>query len=197
MGQRIRHRRTHNNHDRVNDNNPRNNHDDSKPDDECDNKHDFLDHLYNLVSSRIDYDDIIYVDDDTYNDIVDLYACALDNDRIDNDNNYRVHNDNDDRTNNNYPSLNYDRNDTTTSHRCATTYPGDNDMAANHGIHDPNDDAYYHCSRNDCPCNDPGTFHVDLDRILDKHGNTCDHECCDTGTCDCARCDRDCSLCID
>lgn len=168
MGQRIPNRR-------INDNNNRrvDDHDEYHDDDKQ-----FLDYLNHIAARHDDNNDTAYylVDDRTYNYIVNLYATAIDNDPS--YNNY-------DRTNN------YDRRTTASTYR-PTTNSGDNNMAANYGIHTPDDDAYYHCSRNDCPCNDTNTVHVDLDRILDR---TCGHDCCDTATCDCACCDRACDSC--
>lgn len=189
MGQRIHHRRTNDddNNDRVHDNdNYSCCHNDEQSDDKrndndyldnldqhyVDDDQQFLDDLYNLASRRNDNDnsDTCHVlDDRTYNYIVNLYATAIHDNRT---------------TSNNDTSP-------TACDRCSTT-SGGNHMAANYGIHTTDDDAYYHCSRNDCPCNDTNTVHVDLDRILDR---TCGHDCCDTGTCDCACCDRACDSC--
>jgi hypothetical protein len=47
-------------------------------------------------------------------------------------------------------------------------------MAANYGIHDDNDDNYYHCSRNDCPCNDTGATYSDVDALFAALDSTCD-----------------------
>lgn len=186
MGKRIHNRRTHDdNFDRKhNDDNTARN-DNDQPDDKRndynynDDEHNddddqqFLDDLYNLASRRNDNDnsDTCYVlDDRTYNYVVDLYAAAINDNSTANDNNTS----------------------TVACHCCPTATSGGNYMAANYGIHSTDDDAFYHCSRNDCPCNDTNTVHVDLDRILDR---TCGHECCDASTCDCASCDRACESC--
>ena len=38
-------------------------------------------------------------------------------------------------------------------------------MGVKYNIHDPNDDKYYYCCSNDCPCND------DHDIFTSTHGN--------------------------
>lgn len=131
----------------------------------------FLIYLHDLAIRGHDNDDVIYVDDDVYDNVTTLYAIAY-NDYFGDDNYCACH-----------------------RLTRTTLNSGDNNMAANNGIHTPDDDAYYHCSRNDCPCNDTNTVHVDLDRILDANDSTCGHNCCDTGTCDCAYCDRTCGIC--
>ncbi len=79
-------------------------------------------------------------------------------------------------------------------------------MAANHGIHTPDDDAYYHCPNNECSCHDGSTVYDSIDAVLDAltdddasdaapdysadvDGTCCDPICyCDGWGCSCHNC---------
>jgi hypothetical protein len=84
-------------------------------------------------------------------------------------------------------------------------------MAAHHNIHTPDDDNYYHCPNNDCPCNNVAAYYdgadalidslannsqpIDIDAIIDHLGDPCSHNCCRDGYCSCDYCPGDCPTC--
>lgn len=74
-------------------------------------------------------------------------------------------------------------------------------MAANHNIHTPDDDNYYYCPNNNCPCHDNTAAYYDgADNLVDALNATtntspCHHYCCSAAVCNCPKCFRDCPTC--
>lgn len=73
-------------------------------------------------------------------------------------------------------------------------------MGSHNNIHGPDDDLYFHCPNNDCPCNNPGSYHdgdirTPNNATPDQSATNCRHFCCSAAICDCPKCHRGCPTC--